>query len=235
MYKQAKNLILLAVSAAFLLSFTIDSDAQTRRKKRAPRKPAAVRPQPVYTADPIIVSRASDLENQTTTETVTVPVELAGAADDRDKAIAEIADRIKALELASKGAKGDEKQKLLLLNLDILSRAEQRTEALRKQRFEMIERESAIRTKLDQIDADIRPEMIERAVALAGSLRPEELREARRKNLDAERRNLQTLLADVQSSRTRIEATLTRAEDLVEKLRTKLEKDIDAALVDEKP
>ena len=77
--------------------------------------------------------------------------------------------------------------------------------------------------------------MIERSVALSGSMRPEEIREARRKSLEAEKRNLQTLLTDIQSTRASMEQTVLRADALVDRLRTKLEKDIEAALADDPP
>jgi len=129
----------------------------------------------------------------------------------------------------------DEKQKTLLLNLDILTRAEQRSESLRKQRFELIEKENTIQTRLDQIEYDVRPEMVERSVALTGSLRPEELRENRAKSLEAEKQKLTTLLTEVQNMRASLEVSVKNADDLVERLRTKLEKDIDSAISDDKP
>jgi hypothetical protein len=109
---------------------------------------------------------------------------------------------------------------------------------MRKQRFEMIEKENAVRSRIDQIDADMRPEVIEKSVAMAGTLRPEELREARRKSLEAEKRNLQSLLNEISATRASLEQNVLRADALVEKLRLKLEKDIDSALDDaesEKP
>jgi hypothetical protein len=114
--------------------------------------------------------------------------------------------RIKKLEAsrsndnASKKPDPDEVQKRMLLNLDILTRAEQRSESLRKQLFEMIEKENTVRSRLEQIGFDMRPEMIERALQLAGSMKPEEVRENRRKSLAAERDNLQALLSDIQTT-----------------------------------
>jgi hypothetical protein len=70
---------------------------------------------------------------------------------------------------------------------------------------------------------------------LAGSLRPEELRDARRKSLEAERRNLQALLTEVQATRANLDQTVLRADAMVEKLRLKLEKDIDDALETKEP
>jgi hypothetical protein len=121
----------------------------------------------------------------------------------------------------------DEKQKRLLLNLDILTRSEQRSESLRKQLFEMIEKENTVKTRLDQLEIDIRPESIERSLQLSGSMKPEEVRENRRKSLAAERSNLQSLLAEIQNTKSTINVNLQKSEAMVEKIRIKLEKDID--------
>jgi len=123
----------------------------------------------------------------------------------------------------------------LLTNLDILTKAEQRSESLRKQRFDLIDKETSIRTRLDQIEFDMRPESIERNVATMGSLRPEEIRDARRKSLDAEKRNLTNLLNEVVSTRNTLEQNLLNSDALVDKLRSRLEKDINDALDADQP
>lgn len=146
----------------------------------------------------------------------------------------DLTDRVKKLE-ADKKVDYDEKQKRLLLNLDILTRAEGRTESLRKQLFEMIEKENSVKSRLEQIEFDIRPEMIERTLQMAGSMKPEEIRESRRLSLSAERQNLQSLLTEIQNTRTNINFNLGKAEVMVERLRTKMEKEIDDSILSEDP
>lgn len=144
-------------------------------------------------------------------------------------------ERIKALE-SSRADKYDEQQKRLLMNLDILTRAEQRTENLRKQSFELMEKEAVVQAKLDQLAYESRPEMVNRVTTqMGGSMRPEEVREARAKSLAAEQAIQQKLLAEIQAARARVDAGLERSESLVEKLRQKIEKDIDDALSADKP
>ena len=148
--------------------------------------------------------------------------------------IKELTERVKKLESTQKNDY-EEKQKRMLLNLDILTRAEQRSESLRKQLFEMIEKENTVKTRIDLIENDSRPEMIERSSQLAGSLRPEEIRENRRKSLLAEKTNLQVLLTEIQSTRANLAVNLDKAEIMVGKLRTKLEKDIDDSFLKDDP
>jgi len=136
--------------------------------------------------------------------------------------------RIKKLE-NTKSADEGERQKRLLTNLDILSKAEQRSDELRKQRFDLMEKENSIQLRLDQIDIDSRPEMIERSVAVSGgSMRPEEVRDAKLKSFQTEKQSLQNLLTEVRATRNSVELSLQRSEAMAEKLRTALEKEIDS-------
>ena len=96
---------------------------------------------------------------------------------------------------------------------------------------EMIEKENSIKSRLEQSEIDIRPESINRTLQMAGSMKPEEIRESRRKSLEAERGNLNSLLFEIQSTRANINLNLQKANEMVEKLRTKLEKDIDESFL----
>jgi len=205
--------------------------AGNAQASKATPKPLAT--PPVMSAAEII-SRANDYVD-TPLIVGRVPEKAAEAAVSDSDLIKTLNDRIKKLESTQKADK-DEKQKRLLLNLDILTRAEQRSESLRKQVFEMIEKENSVKMRLDQIEIDIRPEAIERILQMAGSMKPEEVRENRRKTLDAERRNLQSLMTDIQATRSNINLNLQKSEVMVEKIRTKLEKDIDESfLKDDEP
>ena len=227
--------LFFAANFIFLVFPSIDASAQT--SKRVKRKQPAVQTIPL--GEPVVVSRAGDADAEP--RVYVQPSDLNQAAQPTDTTeqaekpvnqLNELTERVKNLETNTK-KESDDKQKRLMLNLDILTRAEQRAETLRKQLFDMIERESQIKTKLDQIENDIRPEVLERSVAFAGSLRPEELRDMRRKNLDTEKRNLQNLLSEIQRTKSSLELNVQKADVLVEKMRAKLEKEIDDALMDE--
>ncbi|HEY8560834.1 MAG TPA: hypothetical protein VIL74_10705 [Pyrinomonadaceae bacterium] len=225
-----------------LIGFAGAADAQT--KKRTKRQATTSIPQPVrQPTEPTVVSQA-DYTNQnqqiitgnleTTTpqpevETPTEPETFDQKLDRISSRMKEMNTRMRSLE-SSKQNQYDERQRRLLLNLDILTRAEQRAESLRKQLFEIVEKENTLKTKLETLEYEARPDVIDRQVAFAGSLRPEELREAKRKNLDAEKRNLSNLLNDIQNTRSGLEQNVQKADQLVEKLRAVLEKDIDDAL-----
>lgn len=226
---------LFAVCLVTLGVFATSADAQTRRRKRVVKQPVVITPTPQTRTEPLIISRAEDFPDENSPQLVSVPVANEPAKpveDDNSRSIEELRARLASLENI-KSKDSDQKQKKLLLYLDILTKAEQRAESLRKQVFEMIEKESATKSRLDGIDTDVRPESIEKNVALAGTLRPEELRDARRRSLVAERTNLQNLLTEIQKTRAALEANLVKADALVERMRSRLEKDIDDALADD--
>jgi hypothetical protein len=228
------NLIFaIAVAAVFAVA-AADVDGQTNRRRTATPIPAPTAT-PSATV-PEVISRADEFPDENSRAIPPDPNEVKPGADSASiLTLEDLGNRIKNLEASRPKPfrDPDEKQKRLLLNLDILTRAEQRSESLRKQVFEMIEKENAVKTKLDSLEYDLRPEVIERSTALIGSLRPEEIRASRRKSLEAERTNLQSLLTEIQRTRGTLELSLQRADVLVEKLRTKFEKEIDTALEDD--
>ena len=233
--------LLALIICAFLLTAGVASGQAKKKKKRTAKRPVATKPA-TKTGDATVISLADQYENSSNqiiqpNSTPSLAATETKLPDDTTQMILSLQERIKKLEAPETAKKStyEERQKMLLTNLDILTKAEQRVESLRKQRFDLVEKENSIRSRIDQIDVDIRPESIEKNIALVGTLRPEELREARRKSLDAERRNLQSMLNEIIASRTSLENNLLRADALVEKLRVKLERDIDNALSSDEP
>ena len=218
---------------ALVLMTSVAIDAQTNRRRTSTPIPA---PTATPSNDAAVVSRADDFPDDSTAVPVPPDPNEAKPGADRTniQSLEELGRRIKNLE-AGQVQKGDPdaKPKRLLLNLDILTRAEQRSESLRRQIFELMEKESTYKTRIDSLDYDLRPEAIERHTAITGSLRPEELRANRKKALESEKTNLQNLITEIQKTRSTLELNLQRSEALVERLRTKLEKEIDTSLEDE--
>jgi hypothetical protein len=120
------------------------------------------------------------------------------------------------------GAAGDNKQDRLARSLDLLTRTEQRAEVLRKQLFELMEKETSLRTRLVQIDEEMRPESIERTMNLVGTTRTAEIRDTRRRVLDNERKGVESLLIQTGQSRLRLDEDVKQADALVYKIRQRL-------------
>lgn len=216
--------VLLVLTGGALFS---SANAQSNSKA----KPLAT-PPPVLTGAEIISRAVEDYNGPPVIRPDGKPAEQTATSLGSSE-IKELRDRIKQLETTGKRNEYDEKQKRLLLNLDILTRAEQRSESLRKQSFEIMEKENGITSRLEQIEIEMRPEMIQRSLQLMGSMKPEEVREARRKSLISERTNLQGLITEIQATRARLTSSLQSAEVMVDKLRTKLENDINESFLND--
>lgn len=90
--------------------------------------------------------------------------------------------------------------------------AAQTVETLRAQLLDVQAKENDLQARARQLDEDLKPENIERALAGIGSTRPEELRESRRRQLSIERDSVRAQLKLVSTSRERLESTIRTAE-----------------------
>lgn len=209
--------------AAFLVS---DGNAQTRRTRTKKPKPVAT---PTPSGEATIISLASQNDNENQVVTTNNQTTQTENTTQQTTQISPSNTESNTVEPKKKLTK-EEKQKQLLMNLEILSKAEQRAELLRKQFFDLLEKQYTLQAKIDQIIYDLRPDSIERYAATIGSLRPEAIREARKTALENEKRNLESLLTQITNSRNSLEQTVQRADLMVDKLREKLEKEIDDAI-----
>ena len=80
-----------------------------------------------------------------------------------------------------------EESQRTLVDLERLSRAEQRSAELWKQLREVESQQADLQSRLEEIDYALKPENIDRSVAGYGSTRPEEVREQRRRQLEGEK------------------------------------------------
>jgi hypothetical protein len=90
--------------------------------------------------------------------------------------------------------------------------AAERAANLRSQLVEAQTRQAELQTRLQQLEDDLKAENIERSLAGVGSTHPEDLREARRRQLEIKKRGIQSQLDVLASSRTRLEAAIARAD-----------------------
>src|SRR5215203_2075819 len=134
----------------------------------------------------------------------------------------EITEKVFSPEAVKPGDAPAGKQNPLAQNLDVLSKAEQRAEVMRRQLLEITEKEASYRTRLMQLDDDMRSDSIDRSLSGVGTTRTAELREMRRRQLDNERRGVEILLGQATSSRTRLEDDLKQADLLVARIRQRL-------------
>jgi ATP-dependent DNA ligase len=90
--------------------------------------------------------------------------------------------------------------------------AAETAEKLRAQLLEVQTKEDALRARAEYLDEALRPENIEHSLAGIGSTKPEELREARRRNLQKQRDGVEAQLTVLETSRLRLESAILDAD-----------------------
>jgi cell division protein FtsB len=88
----------------------------------------------------------------------------------------------------------------------------ERVARLRAELADLQVQQTELETRRAQIDEDIKPENIERSLAGVGSTKPEELREARRRQLEIQRKGIQSQIDSLAAARTRLESAVASAD-----------------------
>ena len=231
-----RSYIKFLIAACLVLSFClVGVEAQSRRKKRSRRvaKPAVERPvitnppiappadttQTPATGDVKIISTA-DSANTETPQTTEPKKEKPPAPSDQDPTITTLTDQVKRLNDKLTSMQEDDRYQM---DMERLTRAEQRAEQLRSQLIDIQSKIADFEARIDQLDFALRPENIESATAGYGSTRPEQAREARRKQLENEKARVQAQLKLVETSKARLEVAVANADAEVDLIRAKLE------------
>ena len=228
MHSRSKRLALFAFAVLISLSLCL-VDAQGQRRKRRTRskaKPAA--PKPVITnptiapagedgSDVKIVSTAEDGDQESKTSSDT---KAEAKKPDNEEDINRLNNKLDKLN--NKLSQMQENDRAMV-DLDRLSRAEQRAEGLRAQLLDNETKLADLQARLDQIEFAIKPENIERSTATYGSTRPEEARESLRRSLQNDKTRVENQIKILESGKTRLEQAITTADAEVDMLRRKLE------------
>jgi hypothetical protein len=230
---------LLAVLIALSVC-SIDADAQRRRKRRARRvrRPVATRPviknpaiapagseQSGGTESERIISTADQNPGETEQTTDSTP-QKRGSGSNKGSSDADMQQTINALSnqvdrLNDKLTQMQQNDRTLI-DMERLTRAEQRAENLRAQQVDVESKLADLQSKLGQIEYELRPENIERASGF-GTVHPEEARDARRRQLESERSRVLAQVKILEVSRTRLETSVVTADAEVDALRRKIE------------
>jgi phage shock protein A len=107
--------------------------------------------------------------------------------------------------------------------MERLTRAEQRAEQVRSQLIDTQSKLADLEARLDQVNYNLKPENIERAVAGMGTLHPEDARESRKKQLENERSRIEAQIKILDNAKNRYETSLATADSEVDTLRAKME------------
>lgn len=215
----------------------VEASAQRKRSKRSRRatNPVTVVPvaQPPQTTEPQIISTADQQaseQNNTPDISGQIPASKrpksrARSTDvgDEDQIQRTVNDLTNQVTKLSDKINSMEQQQRTLVDLERLSRAEQRAEVLRTQLRDVQEKEGNLMARMEQLNYELKPENIERSVATYGSTRPEDARDARRRALESDKIRTQSQLDLLATSRQRLEAAIVTADLEVDKLRRRIE------------
>ena len=228
-----KNYSKIFISLCLILTFClIEGEAQTRRKRtRRTTKPAA--PKPVITNPPIapatetqagdvkIISTADSTEQtEPAQEKKPKPAKTEPDPEDVQQTITNLSTQVNRLADKLSQMQEDDRYQL---DMERLTRAEQRAEQVRMQLVDVQSKIADFEAKLEGVEYALRPENIERSMQTFGSTRPEEAREARRRQLESERGRLKAQLKILETSKARLEVSSSLADNEVDLLRAKLQ------------
>jgi predicted nucleic acid-binding Zn-ribbon protein len=210
-------LAIFLVTVSLIGLFLIDTSAQRRRRRRARRStPQITNPtiyQPATTDEMNANSNSSTDEGATTPSTEQNPEEM-------KKTIRTLSTQVDALTNKINQMGDSQRQ---LVDLERLSRAEQRSASLWKELREVETQQADLQARAEEISYAMKPENIERSVAGYGTTRPEELREQRRKQLENEKARIDKQLEQLAANHTRLEQAVAGADAEVERLRKRLD------------
>jgi hypothetical protein len=115
-----------------------------------------------------------------------------------------------------------EKERLATTIQDQLTKEEQRGELLQLRLIDIAEKDAKLQQQLDQVNAQLRPERIESALAGVGLVHPEEAREEIRKRLTNEKLRLQSQIELLRQDRVRTQSSLATTDASIQRLKIKL-------------
>jgi septal ring factor EnvC (AmiA/AmiB activator) len=219
--------VAIVLLVIFLIGlFLIDTNAQRRRRKRTrrPSTPQITNPaiyQPATTDEMNANSNsAAGEESNTTSSTDQNPEEMKRTIRTLSTQVDQLTNKIGQMEESQR----------LLVDLERLSRAEQRSAALWKELRDVESQQADLQARAEEITYALKPENIERSVAGYGTTRPEELREQRRKQLENEKVRTEKQLDQLSANHARLEQAIAGADAEAERLRKRLDAADQAAL-----
>jgi chromosome segregation ATPase len=230
--RSIRNLAMAALALVLVAGFLlVDSSAQRRRKRRATRprpsapkitNPAIYQPSPGDNSDSAETGNANDNTNSQSQKPAAEqdPEEMKQTIRTLSNQVDKLTNKIGQMEESQRS----------LVDLERLSRAEQRAAQLRTELRDVQSKQAALEARAEEIDFALKPENIERSVAGYGTTRPEELRAQRRLQLESEKERVRKQLDQMRTGSQRLEEAIAAADVEIERLRKKLDAADEAAI-----
>jgi chromosome segregation ATPase len=196
----------------------VDSAAQKKRKRtrRKPSAPRITNPE-IYQPSPSDNSNSNSSDNSAASNTNANsnedPESMKRTIHTLSNQVDKLNDKLNEMQTSQQS----------MVDLERLSRAEQRSSQLRTELRDVQAKKLDLETHLIQVEYDLKPENIERAAAGYGTTRPEELRAQRQKQLESDRTRTRQQIDQLTSSEGRIQQAIATSDLEVERLQKKLD------------
>ena len=205
----------LVVLALFLIGGLLitDSDAQKRKRKRRSTAPKITNPEIYQPVDNTNNSgEITPGENASPTPTPD-PEAMKKTIQTLSNQVDKLSDKLNQMEESQRS----------LVDLERLSRAEQRSSQLRAEQRDVQGKIGEFEVRLEDVEFALKPENIERATQVYGTTRPEELRAQRRRQLETERDRSRRQLEQLRASDAQLTQAIATADAEVERLQKRLD------------
>ena len=228
---------LVTVAALLLVLVGLPLSVQSQRRRVSRRVTHPMRPRPVTQpqptplpagADPTLVSTAEQQGAEQAQAQAQAAKRAAKQAANTDEESARKLDQL-SREFARLNQKFDalEKQRQGDLLQERLTRAEQRSESLRTQLSQTLEKQADLQARLEQLDYDLRPESIQLRAATIPTLNADAVRTQIRQQLENEKKRVQAQLDVLESTRMHLETSIAGADAEADRLRARLNELLD--------
>jgi chromosome segregation ATPase len=221
-----RKLVIVVLAIVVMTSLLVDSAAQKRKrtKRRRPSAPRITNPE-IY--QPSSVDNSNSAENSTGNSNANSNSTQSEDPESMKRTIRTLSNQVDKL-----GEKLNDMQasQQSMVDLERLSRAEQRASQLRTELREVQGKKGDLEAHLEQVEYELKPENIERAVAGYGTTRPEELRAQRQKQLENDRTRTRQQIDQLAASEGRIQQAIAASDVEIDRLQKKLEAGDKAAI-----
>ncbi len=213
----------VVVLALFLVSglLLVDTSAQKKKRKRRSSTPKITNPE-IYqpgSLENTNSNNSGDTNNSAENSNSAVP-QPTEDPESMKKTIRTLSNQVDKLN--DKLNQMEESQRSLV-DLERLSRAEQRSSQLRAEQRDVQTKIGELEVRQEEVEFALKPENVERATAVYGTTRPEELRAQRRKQLETEKERVARQLEQLRAGELRLQQSIATSDAEVERLQKKLD------------
>ena len=207
---------LIAV-ALFLVGglLMVDSNAQKRKRKRRSSAPKITNPE-IYqpaTTENTNANNSGDIAPAESPSPTPDPEAMKKTIQTLSNQVDKLTDKLTLMEESQRS----------MVDLERLGRAEQRSSQLRTEQRTVQAKIGELEVRLEDVEFALKPENVERATAVYGTTRPEEIRAQRKKQLETERERVQKQLEQLRASDAHLTQAIATSDAEVDRLQKKID------------